>query len=58
MKQIKYSVEAKLKAYHALNQHGAHEAAKVLNISVDELMKRVRGALYFQAKIINIFIKE
>ena len=51
-------VEAKLRAYYALSEYGAHEAAKVLDITVDELMLRVRGALFFQASITNILMRD
>ena len=54
MKAIQRRVELKINAYHNLECYGATKAAKKLRISVDELMKRVKGALYYQASIINV----
>ena len=54
MKSIQRRVERKIKAYHNLECYGVTQAANKLKISADELMERVRGALYYQASIINV----
>ena len=54
MKTIQQRVERKINAYHLKECYGATKAAKILRISIHALMQRVKGALYYQASVINI----
>jgi hypothetical protein len=54
MKSTQRRVERNINAYHLKECYGVTKAANKLKISINELMKRVREAVYYQASIINV----